>query len=342
VVGKLSPQQRERLAGSRPISPEATELLFKGVFACGRQSYQSYSEAINYFEQAIRKQPDFALAYSKMSFYYLQFLWVGPLAPREFMPKAEEAARTALRLDEGLAEAHAVLGTILYQYHWNWSAAETEFRRAVDVNPNSADSHRMFAFFLRAAGRSQEASAQGQRARELDPLPVQRLGILARADGKYDQAVKEGRDVLEKDPQRPRAHFQLGVTYVEKGDFNEGIAELETAVKLSQDLEGPKAPGNPRFIAYLGYANAAFGKRGEAQEILDKLESLSRQQYVTPVGIATIHMGLGEKEKALASLEEAYQAHDGDLIGIPRDHRWDTLHSDPHFQDLLRRVGLAR
>jgi tetratricopeptide (TPR) repeat protein len=212
----------------------------------------------------------------------------------------------------------------------------------VDVNPNSADSHRMFAFFLRAAGRSQEASAQGQRARELDPLPVQRLGILARADGKYDQAVKEGRDVLEKDPQRPRAHFQLGVTYVEKGDFNEGIAELETAVKLSQDLEGPKAPGNPRFIAYLGYANAAFGKRGEAQEILDKLESLSRQQYVTPVGIATIHMGLGEKEKALASLEEAYQAHDGDLIGIPRDHRWDTLHSDPHFQDLLRRVGLAR
>jgi Flp pilus assembly protein TadD len=121
---------------------------------------------------------------------------------------------------------------------------------------------------------------------------------------------------------------------VDKGDLNEGIAELETAVRLSE--------GNPRFLAYLGYADAVSGKRREAHDILNKLESLARQQYVSPVGIATIHMGLGEREAALSSLEKAYLAHESELTGITTDHRLDLLHSDPRFQDLVRRVGLAR
>jgi TolB-like protein/Tfp pilus assembly protein PilF len=335
VVGKLSPQQRERLTGSRPISPEATRLLYRGL--ASRESYQNFSDAINYFEQAIAKQPDLAAAYSRMSLYYIQFLFIGPLAPREFMPKAEAAARTALKLDEGLEEAHAVLGSILYKYHWNWSAAETEFRRALVLNPNSANGHRMFAAFLRAAGRSQEALAEAQRARELDPLSLQGRLELARSfreSGDHERAIEEFRKGLEIDPNRPRAHFQLGITYVEKGDLNKGVAELEAAVKLS--------PGNPRFLSYLAYTDAASGKRREAQRILSKLESLSREQYVSPVGIATIHLGLGEKGKGLAWLEKAYQAHDGELTLIATDHRLDALHSDPHFQDLLQRVGLAR
>jgi len=335
VVGKLSPQQRERLIGSRPISPEATRLLYRGL--ASRESYQGFSDAISYFKEAIAKQPDFAAAYSRMSLYYLQFLFVGPLAPREFIPKAEAAARTALKLDEGLEEAHAVLGSILYKYYWNWSAAETEFRRALDLNPNSAEGHRMFAAFLRAAGRSQEALAHAQRARELDPLSLQgrlELACSFRAGGDHERAIEEFRKGLKIDPNRPRAHFQLGITYVEKGDLKKGVAELEAAVKLS--------PGNPRFLSYLAYTDAASGKRRKAQEILSKLESLSREQYVSPVGIATIHMGLGEKGNALAWLERGYQAHDGELTGIVTDHTWDALHSDPHFQDLLQRVGLAR
>jgi TolB-like protein/Flp pilus assembly protein TadD len=337
VVGKLSPQQRERLISSRPISPEATELLFKGLVASSRESYQGFNDAINYFEQAIAKQPDFAAAYSRMSLCYIQFLFVGPLAPREFMLKAEAAARKALNLDEGLEEAHLVLGNILYKYHWNWSAAETEFRRARDLNPNSAEGHRMFAAFLARAGRSQEALAEAQRARELDPRSLQtllNLAVASRAAGKYDQAVEELRESLQMDPQRPRAHFFLGITYVEKGDLNEGVAELEAAVKLSS--------GHPGFLAYLAYADAMSGKRREAQEILSRLESLSQQQYVSPVGIATIHIGLGEKGKGLTWLEKGYQAHDGELTGIATDHTWDALQSDPHFQDLLQRVGLAR
>jgi TolB-like protein/Tfp pilus assembly protein PilF len=338
VVGKLSPQQRARLMGSRPVSPEANRLLYHGLVASSwQQSYQGFSDAITYFEQAIAKQPDFAGAYSRMSLCYIQFSFVGPLAPDEFMPKAETAARKALELDGELAEAHAVLGIILYRYHWDWSTAETEFRRALDLNPSYAEGHRMYAAFLAAAGRSEEALAEAQRAREMDPLSVQTLLNLAaatRAVGHYEQAVGEYREALEKSPQLPRAHFQLAMTYVEKGDLNDGITELETAVKLSE--------GNPRYLAYLGYADAASGKRREAHQILNKLDSLARQQYVSPVGIAMIHMGLGEKEMALSWLEKAYLAHESELTGITTDRRLDLLHSDPRFQDLVRRVGLAR
>jgi TolB-like protein/Tfp pilus assembly protein PilF len=343
VVGKLTPQQRARLIGSRAVNPEAYRLLYLGLVAGTRQTYQGFSDAITYCEQAVTKQPDFAGAYSAMSLFYIQFSFVGPLAPAEFMPKAEAAARKALELDEGLAEAHAVLGSTLYRYYWNWSAAEGEFRRALDLNPNFADGHRMFAGFLAAAGRSEEALAELERARALDPLSVQTLLELAaasRAVGHYEQAVAELREALQQNPQLARAHFQLGLTYLEKGDLNEGVHELESAVKISG--------GNPRFVAYLGYADALSGKRRDAQEILSKLEDLAREQYVSAVGIARIHMGLGEKEKVLAWLERAYQTHDADLIGsglyssIATDHWLDALHSDPHFQDLLQRIGLPR
>jgi len=337
VAVKLTPQERARLISARAVDAEANRLLYQGIVAAGPQSYQGYRNAVSYFEQAIAKQPDSAAAYSAMSICYIQFSFVGPLEPEDFMPKAEAAARKALELDEGLAEAHAALGITLYRYHWNWPAAETEFRRALDLNPNFAEGHRVFSGFLAAEGRSQEALAEAQRARELDPLSLQGTLDLARAfreSGDYGRAIAEFRKALEMDPNRPRAHFQLGVTYVEKGDLSAGMTELGTAVKLSE--------GNPRFVAYLGYAQAVSGKRREAQETLSRLESLSAQQYVTPVGIATIHMGLGEKDKVLVWLEKAYQAHDGELAGIATDHRLATLHSYPHFQDLLQRVGLAR
>ena len=337
VAVQLTAQERARLSGSQPMDPEANRLLYRGLIAASPQSYEGYSNAITYLDQAVAKQPDFAPAYAAMSLCYIQFSFVGPLAPEEFMPKAEAAARKALELDEGLAEAHADLGISLYRYHWNWSAAEAEFRRALTLNPNFADGHRMFGVFLASAGHSEEALAEAQRAHELDPLSVQGALELARSfreNGEYERAITEFRKAVEMDPNRPRAHFQFGVTYFEKGDLREGVTELETAVKLSQ--------GNPRFLAYLGYADAASGNRREAEEILGRLGSLSQQQYVSPVGIATIYMGLGENEKALAWLEKAYQAHDGELTAMATDHRWDALHSQPRFQDLLRRVGLAR
>ena len=337
VVGRLTPQQRARLMGSRPINAEANELLFHGLVAASRQSYPGFSEAITYFEQAIAKQPDFAFAYAAMSHCYIQFSFVGPLSPQEFMPKAEAAARKALELDDVLPEAHAALGMVLYRFHWDWSGAEKELRRALELNPSYSEGHWRLSEFLSASGRAEEALAEAQRAQELDPLSLQAILEVAaayRAVGQYDRAITEFRKALEKDPSRPRAHFQLGVTYVEKGELDEGIAELESAVKLSQ--------GNPRFLAYLGYAHAVVGKKSEAQKILNELNTISRKQYVSPLGIALVDMGLGQKETALAWLERAYEVHDGELTGLVRDFRLKPLHSDPHFQDLVRRVGLAR
>jgi TolB-like protein/Flp pilus assembly protein TadD len=337
VVGKLSPQQRARLMSSRPVSAEANQLLAAGFYAAGRQTYEGFRDAIAYFEQAIAKQPDFADAYAAMSVTYVQFSFVGPLSPQEFMPKAEAAARKALELDDALPKAHAVLGIILYRYYWNWSAAEREFRRALALAPSYAEAHRMFAVFLSASGRMEEASAEAQRARELDPLSLQGTLELARSfreNGNYERAIAELRKALEMDPNRPRAHFELGATFVEKGDLDAGIPELETAVKLSQ--------GNPRFVAYLGYAQAVSGDTSEAQKILKKLEAVSRQQYVSPLEVALVYAGLNNRETALAWLEKAYTEHDVELYGLARERRAEPLRSDPRFQGLVQRVGPAQ
>jgi TolB-like protein/Flp pilus assembly protein TadD len=337
VVGKLTPQQRARLMGSRPVNPEANRLLLQGFLAASRQSYEGFSNAITYFEHAITLQPDFAAAYAAMSLCYIQFSFVGPLSPQEFMPKAEAAARKALELDDTLPEGHGALGIVLHRFYWDWSGAEREFRRALDLKPSDAESHRTFSGFLSASGRKEEALAEAQRAHELDPLSLQGTLELARSfreNGDYERAIAEFRKGLEMDPNRPRVHFQLGTTYVQKGELNAGIAELETAVKLSQ--------GNPRFVAYLAYAHAVRGNKSEAQKILNKLEALSRHQYVSPLEVALVYGGLNDKETALAWLEKAYEVHDVGLYGIAKDPRAQLLHSDPRFQELIRRVGFAR
>jgi len=334
AIVKLTPQQRARLIGSRTISPEVTRLLYRAVKAASRQNYQGFTDAITYFDQAIAKQPDLAQAYSAKSLCYIQFVYVGPLTPGEFMPKAEAAARKALVLDPEFAEAHAALGIVLYRYDWNWSAAEAEFRQALDLNPNDTDSHRRFAEFLIAAGRPNEALAEAHRARELDSISIQTLlesAATYRAAGQNDQAVGVLHEASENAPLQ--AHFQLGITYVQTGELNEALSALETAVRL--------APGNLRFLAYLGYAYGASGKRAQAQRVLESLNQLSGQQYVSPVGIAAVHLALGEKEQALAWLERAYQIRDGDLAGIASDPRLRALHSDSHFRDLLQRIGLV-
>jgi TolB-like protein/Flp pilus assembly protein TadD len=337
VVGKLSQQQRARFMSSRPVSAEANQLLLHGFLAASRQTYEGFGDAITYFEQAIAKQPDFAAAYAAMALTYVQFSFVGPKAPQEFMPKAEAAARKALELDDTLPEAHAVMGIILYRYYWKWSEAEREFRRALALGPSYAETHRMFSVLLSASGRMEEALAEAQRAHELDPLSVQGTLELARSfreNGDYERAITEFRKVLEMDPNRPRAHFQLGVTFVEKDDLDDGISELETAVKLSQ--------GNPRFVAYLGYAQAVNGDTHEAHKILKELETVSRQQYVSPFEVALIYAGLNNRETALVWLEKAYTTHDVELYGLARERRAEPLRSDLRFQGLVQRVGPAQ
>ena len=335
IAGKLTPQQRSRTAARR-INPEASDLYFKAMYAAGREGYEGFTHAIDYAGTAIAKQPDFAEAYAAMALWYTQFSFVGPLRPLEFMPKAEVAARKALELDETTSGAHVALGLVLYRYYWDWPAAESHFRRALELNPSDADGHRVFGVFLLDRGRTSEAQAEAQHARELDPLSAQALLNLANAHGEAgqnEQAITEYRKLLETNPDLGRAHTQLGLTYIAKRDFDAGIRELRAGVTLSHR--------NPPNLTNLGYALAVVGNKAEAQSILSELNALSRRRFVSPLGIAGIQSGLGQRDAAFASLEKACEVRDPLLSRLIIDSRLEPLRSDPRFQALARRVGLA-
>jgi TolB-like protein/DNA-binding winged helix-turn-helix (wHTH) protein/tetratricopeptide (TPR) repeat protein len=333
IAGKLIPEQARPT--SHQVSQEANDFFFKGVTAAGRRGYQGFKEAISYAEAAIARQPDFSAAYAAIALWNVQFSFVGPLSPSEFMPRAEAAARKALELDDRSSKAHAVLGMVLYRFHWDWQGAETQLRRALELNASYAEGHRMLAMFLSASGRTSEAVSEARRARELDPLSDQALlslGVTYREAGQNEQAIAAFRKVLEDHPDLGQAHFDLGVSYVTQRDFDAGIRELRTAVTLSRR--------NPRFLADLGYAYAVMGNRTEAHKILSELDAVSRRQYVTPVEIAGIQAALGERETALASLEKACELQDPFLSRLMADGKFGALHSDSRFQALVRRIGL--
>jgi DNA-binding winged helix-turn-helix (wHTH) protein/tetratricopeptide (TPR) repeat protein len=316
------------------VSARAEDLFFRAVSAAGRDNLQGFTEAIKYADAATDEQPDFARAWARKAQWWTQFSFAGGLAPLDFMPKAEAAARKALELDESLPEAHLALALVLYRFHWNWTGAEREFRRSLQLD-SSGPGHRMLAAFLDAAGHPKEAVEEAQRARDLDPLSAQAhltLGVVYRDAGQKEQAISEFRSVLRDHPEIARAHFQLALSLLEKGDSNSAVSELQTAVSLS-----PRASS---FLSYVGYTHALTGKTGEAQRILGELERLSRQQFVSPVDLAGIEVSLGLKDAALISLEKACDLRDPALTTLLTDRRMASLRSDSRFQNLLRRVGL--
>jgi Flp pilus assembly protein TadD len=304
------------------------------VTAAGLQTYEGHRNAVAYFEDAVAKQPDFAMAYASLGSSQLQFLYVGPLSPRETVPKAEAATRKALRLDDTLALAHQTLGSILQVHYWQWADGDKELRRAGELGTSAAEPSTME---LIQSGQFALAIAEAERARRLDPLSFNagvNLASAFRAAGQYDRAIAEYRSALAITPRRPRGHFQLGVTFVFMGRLKEAIDELETAVRLSS--------GNPRFDAYLAYAYAAAGRPRDARRILKALEARARQQYVSGFGLALIHDALGEKEPALVAFERAYQDRAVEFSQMTQYPPFKTIASDPRFQARMRDIGLPR
>ena len=320
----------------RATNPEAYDAYLKGVFAMGRQSYEGFRSAVAYFEEAVARQPDFAAAYGAMAQAQHQFLFVGPLSPRETMPKAEAAARKALELDDTVAQAHQTLGGILQHFHWQWEAGDKEFERARELRVAFGENRSAGVPALIRSGRIEEAIAASERARSNDPLAFGAYMDVAtayRAAGQFDKAVAEIRRGLEIVPRQPRGHFQLGVTFLFMGRLNDAIEELETAVR---------SQGNLRFQAYLGYAYATVGRRADARRILKELESRARQQYVSSFGMALIYDALGEKKPALAALERAYEDRAVEFTQMAQYPPFKTIASEPRFQATMRRVGLPR
>ncbi len=333
---KLSGEDERQLAKRLTTNPEAYQLYLKGRYFAEKLTKEGVNKGIEYFHQAIEIDPNYALAYEGLSYaYYTSNDFF--LTPQESMPKAREAARKALELDDTLAEAHADMGMILFWYDYNWNAAEKELRRAIELKPNSADAHVYYGWELILAGRVDEGIAESKRAVELDPLSVEvneTAGQNLYNARQYDQAIEQLRKTLDMDPDYWIARMLLGSAYEAKGDVSRAVAEYARAREVESTIPWP--------LAELGRSYALAGRKGDAENVLKELERWSKRSYVPAYNFAEVYVGLGDKERALAMLEKAYADRSMLLTFVAADQEFDSLHSDPSYADLLRRIGLPQ
>lgn len=331
---KLTPLDQARLARTRAVNPQAYEAYVRGLYFWNKRSDAALLKSIEYFEQAIAKDPNFALAYAGLADSYAVLGFEGGLSANEAFPKANAAVGKALEIDDTLPEAHTTLASIRFNTYSDWSGAEKEFKRAIELSPSYAMGHQRYGFFLRAIGRNEEWLAELQRAHELDPVSLGSSGNGRRyvSKGQYDQAIEVARKTLELYPDLPGPHTRLGEIYLLKGQFPEAIAEFQKAVSLSERA--------PRFLAPLGNAYGISAQRDEAITVLDELREQAKRRYVSPYEFAVVFTGLGEKDQAFVWLEKAYEEHAPRVRMLKVERMFDPLRSDPRFADLLRRVGL--
>jgi Tfp pilus assembly protein PilF len=293
---------------------------------------ENYERARTYLERAIELDPHYAPAYAALAEYY----WgTDKLPPQLAMPKAEEYALKSLQLDESLPEAHSALAGIRFYYNWDWSAAEKEFTRSLELNPSGAETHRVYSLYLASVGGADQAVREIRRAQQLDPLSVNldtSAGWVFNYTRQYDQAIEECRKALELDPDYVSAHDCLGEGYLAKGMFEQAVAEFRRAA----------SGGEPVRIVGLARAYGTMGKKNEARKVLDELTKASRQSYFPPYLFGAIHVALGENELGLDWLEEAYTHRDPYMVHLKRDATFDSLRSDPRFKDILRRMSFPQ
>ncbi|MBI1748881.1 MAG: tetratricopeptide repeat protein [Acidobacteria bacterium] len=332
---QLTPQERTRLAGVRPVSQAAYDAYLKGRYFWNVVTTEEATrKSIDYYEQAIAKDPDYALAYAGLAYSYLRLNTYRIKPPGEFLPKAQMAAMKAVALDDTLAEAHTALGQVKVAYEWDWSGAEREFQRAIALNPRYGQGHAWYGHFLMAMGRPATAVKELKRAQESDPLSLAvNLGLAGTLSsaGQYEQAIEQARQVLEMDPSQWIVHRGLGRIYERKGMYEEALLEFQKAVDLS---------GAPWAQADIAYTYAVSGQRGKAERRLRELLERSKHRYVAPYHIGEVHAGLGEKDQAFQWLNKAFEEHSDELRFLNANPRLTSLHPDPRFAVLLRRVGL--
>lgn len=343
IVGKLRLKvsgEEKGLAKHYTESNEAYQLYLRGRFYWNKRTEEGMQKSLEYYQQAIERDPNFALAFSGLADSY-DLLGAadasGGMAPHDAMPKAKAAALRALEIDDTLAEPHVSLAHVKYYYDRDWPTAEREYKRAIELNPNYPTAHQWYAVFLMSAGRFDEALAENTRAQQLDPLSLpinMTLGWVLLNARQYDQSAEQLRKTMEMDPNFLLAHHRLGLVYEQQRKYEEAIAEFKQVVKLS--------PGKPLGIATLARAYALSGNRAEAQKGLTELQELSKRRYVSSASIALIYAALGDKDQAFVWLEHADKQRDANLARLIVDPRFDSLRSDPRFDDLARRVGLPQ
>jgi DNA-binding winged helix-turn-helix (wHTH) protein/TolB-like protein/Flp pilus assembly protein TadD len=335
---KLSGEEQRRLIKRDTDNAEAYQLYLKGRFFWNKRTGEGFKLGIVQFKQAVEKDPGYALAYAGLADSYTGLTFYNFAAPNETMPKAKEAATNALAIDSTLAEAHASLAHVKVNYDWEWSDAEKEFRRSIELKPDYATAHQWYAIhYLTPTGQLEEAIQEMKRALDLEPTSLVMntfLGATLYFAGRYDDAIEQCRKTIEMDSNFAVAHWHLGLAYEQKGMFDDAIAELQKAITLSGS--------SPLMIAALGYAYAKAGKRNEANRILDELQKLSAVRYVSSCELAAIYVALGEREQAFQRLEKAYKERSFHLINLKVRPEFAPLRPDPRFHDLVRRIGLTQ
>ena len=331
---KLTGEETRRFTKRSTERPDAYEAYVKGRYFWNKRTDKGMKKGLEYFRQAITLDPTFAEAYVGVADSYATLGLYAVLPPKEAFPAAKEAAKRALAMDDGLAEAHATLGFINFYYDWNGVDAGNEFRRALGDNPNYAMAHSWYGESLAAMSRFPEAVAEAERALEDDPLSLiigSNAGWTLSLAGNADQAIEILKKAIEIDPTFPRTHYRLGRAYEQKKSYELAISELEQAVNLSG--------GDSCYQGSLGHAHAISGKTDQARKVLQELEGRGAQQYVPAYAIALVYAGLGENDQAITWLQKAYEDRSTSMVFLKLDPELGSLHSDPRFEQLSRRIN---
>jgi serine/threonine-protein kinase len=333
----VTPAEQTRLASARSVDSEAYELYLKGRYNWNKFSPELINKALNYYDQAIEKDPNYALAYTAKTEAYIALSTGFDILPsNDTMPKAREAALKALELDPTLAEAHVSLGLVATCYDWDRQAAKKHFQKALELNPNSVSAHQCIEYYLTyLEGEYEEGIAHLEQAQELDPLNLiirLRFGWMYYFLRDFDHAIERFKENVDFDPNNPLGHLGLMSCYGQKGMYDEAIAAGEKVLNLGI-----------RPVVAIGELGAVYGitgKKDKALELLSELEARSREGYVSSFWVAAIYIGLGEMDKAFEWLEKAYEERDGNLIYITVPALFDALSPDPRYKQLLEKMGL--
>jgi len=330
----LTTQEETLLAQTGSVVPEAHDAYLRGRYHLNQRTDEQIALGMEYFQRAIDLDPDYALAHVGIADSWTARGWYSVVPPKEAYPKSKAAASRALEVDDTLAEAHASLAMVHFEFDWNWRAAEASFTRAIDLNPGYATAHQWYGGYLSAMGRVEEAHREAERAKELDPLSGivnTWAGLRFYYERENDSALEQYSSALEVAPNFVPLHWHLGWAYEYAEQHAAAIEQYQVAIRLSGD--------RPLYLAALARAYAGASQTEEAQERLGKLHTLSERQYVPAYEIATIYMSLGQFDLAFEWLERAYEERSPRLAYLNVEPRLDTVRSDPRFQDLRRRMN---